>query len=126
METLGHSQISLTLDTYSRAAKSSSRGREANGGGSWREWLSNRAERRDSPARIAKFRRASREPKFRELEPDLGLAAPARGTSQSRLTKAGGADVISRLEQARGVPLRLRGGSAPDLQRSVLMFEIIC
>jgi hypothetical protein len=30
----------------------------------------------------------SGEPEFRELEPDLGLAAPARGTSQSRLTLA--------------------------------------
>jgi integrase len=82
METLGHSQISLTLDTYSHVLpSSSSRGREANGGGSWREWLSNRAERRDRPARIAKFLRKSGEPHFRELEPDRGLAPPHRRAS---------------------------------------------
>jgi hypothetical protein len=49
------------------------------------------------------------------------------GLRRAGLTlKAGDADVISRLEHARGAPLRLRGGSAPDLQRRVLMFEIIC
>jgi len=45
METLGHSQISLTLDTYSHCvAGATGRGRAPDARRSWREWLSDRDE----------------------------------------------------------------------------------
>ena len=71
------------------------------------------------------YRDRSGEPHFRELEPDLGLAAPTRGTSQCRLTRKPATPISSRgrgtCEASRvppaTVPLRESWGSAPDLQQ---------
>jgi hypothetical protein len=97
-EILGHSQISLTLDTYSDVLPHI--GREAaqqmNALLRARKRLAvrlavNLNNSRRPPRKIAAFVGEKSEPEFHQLEPDGELAEPAPGAPRNRIVKPAGA-----------------------------------